>query len=214
MAEATGVSRRTRGTAAVTRERIVDAAAEVMETLGLARATTKQIASTAGYSEATLYKHFESKVELFLAVLAERLPDLVGLLTRLPDKTGHGVVAEHLQEVATRAIRFYERVFPMVASIFAEPAVLARYRAALAAIGAGPHQANEALAAYLGAERELGRVDASVDPEAGAAMLLGACFQRAYFSAMTGIPITSAERTHFAANLVTSLLRARHDLDP
>jgi hypothetical protein len=92
--------------------------------------------------------------------------------------------------------------------------VLARYREALAAVGAGPHQANEALAAYLGAERELGRVDAAVDPDAGAAMLLGACFQRAYFSAMTGTPITAAERTHFAANLVTCLLRARHELDP
>lgn len=64
------------------------------------------------------------------------------------------------------------------------------------------------------AERELGRVDAAVDPQAGAAMLLGACFQRAYFSAMTGTPITAAERTHFAANLVTCLLRAPHELDP
>ena len=214
MAEATGVGRRTRGTAAETRERIVDAAAEVMETLGLARATTKQIANTAGYSEATLYKHFDSKIELFLAVLDERLPGLVGLLTRLPDEAGQGVVAEHLEEVATRAMRFYERVFPMVASIFAEPAVLARYRAALAAVGAGPHQANEALAAYLGAERELGRIDAAVDPEAGAAMLLGACFQRAYFSAMSGTRITAAERTRFAANLVASLLCARHESDP
>ena len=206
MAEATGVRRRTRGTAAETRERIVDAAAEVMESLGLARATTKQIASTAGYSEATLYKHFASKLELFLAVLDERLPDLVGLLTRLPDEAGQGVVAERLEEVATRAMRFYERVFPMVASIFAEPAVVARYREGLAAVGAGPHQANEALAAYLRAERGLGRIDASVDPEAGAAMLLGACFQRAFFSAFHAMPIPAAERRPFAAKLAATLL--------
>jgi AcrR family transcriptional regulator len=214
MAGATGVGRPTRGTAAETRERIVDAAAEVMETLGLARATTKQIASRAGYSEATLYKHFDSKIELFLTVLDERLPGLVGLLTRLPDQAGQGVVSEHLEELTTQASRFYERVFPMLASIFADPAVLARYRQSLAAVGAGPHQANEALAAYLRAERELGRIDASIDPEAGAAMLLGACIQRAFFSALSGTPISAAERTRFAASLVTCLLRTRRELDP
>ena len=184
-----------RATAADTRERILDAAAQVMDTLGLARATTKQIARAAGYSEATLYKHFSDKTELLLAVLGERLPPLIALLTRLPDQAGQGVVAERLEEVATQAVRFYERQVPMLASLFAEPALLARYR--------------QALAAYLRAERELGRIDASVDPEAGAAMLLGACFQRAFLSAFSGQPIPAAERTHLAASLATILLPDR-----
>jgi AcrR family transcriptional regulator len=202
-------ARRVRATAADTRERILDAAAEVMETLGLARATTKQIAQAAGYSEATLYKHFPDKTELLLAVLGERLPPLVALLTRLPDEAGQGVVAERLEEVASQAMLFYERQFPILASLFAEPALLARHRQALAAVGAGPHRANQALAAYLRAERELGRIDASVDPEAAAAMLLGACFQRAFFSAFSGQPIPAAERAHLAASLATSLLPHR-----
>jgi AcrR family transcriptional regulator len=200
---------RERATAADTRERILDAAAQVMETLGLARATTKQIARAAGYSEATLYKHFSDKTELLLAVLGERLPALVDLLRRLPDEAGQGVVAERLEEVARQAVRFYERAFPILASLFADPALLARYREGLAAVGAGPHRANEALAAYLRAERELGRVDASVDPEAGAAMLLGACFQRAFFGAFGGEPIPAAERARLAARLVGSLLPDR-----
>jgi AcrR family transcriptional regulator len=200
---------RVRATAADTRERILDAAAQVMGTLGLARATTKQIARAAGYSEATLYKHFPDKTELLLAVLGERLPPLVGLLTRLPDQAGRGVVAERLEEVANQAVRFYERQFPMLASLFAEPALLARYRQDLAAVGAGPHRANEALAAYLRAERELGRIDAAVDPEAGAAMLLGACFQRAFLSAFSGQPVPAAERARLAASLVTCLLPDR-----
>ena len=202
-------ARRVRGRAADTRERIVDAAAQVMGTLGLARATTKQIATAAGYSEATLYKHFPDKTELLLAVLDERLPPLVGLLTRLPDQAGQGEVAERLEQVAGQAVRFYERAFPIVASLFAEPALLDRYRQELAAVGAGPHRANQALAAYLAAERELGRIDASVDPEAAAAMLLGACFQRAFLSAFSGQPIPAAERTRFAASLVTCLLSGR-----
>jgi hypothetical protein len=61
----------------------------------------------------------------------------------------------------------------------------------------------------VGSPRELGRIDASFDPEAGAAMPLGACFQRAFFSAFSGEPIPAAERAHFAASLVTSLLPDR-----
>lgn len=200
---------RVRGTAADTRERILDAANQVMGTLGLARTTTKQIARAAGYSEAALYKHFSDKTELFLAVLGERMPALVELLTRLPDQAGQGGVAERLEQVANQALRFYERGFPMLASLFAEPDLLARHRQALAAVGAGPHQANEALAAYLRAERDLGRIDPSLDPDAGAAMLLGACFQRAFLSAFSGQPIPTAERTRFAISLVTSLLPSR-----
>jgi hypothetical protein len=113
-------------------------------------------------------------------------------LTRLPDEAGQGVVAKRLEEVASQVVRFYERQVPILASLFAEPALLARYRQALATIGAGPHRANQALAAHLRAERELGRIDASVDPDAGAAMLLGACFQRAFFSAFSGEPIPAA----------------------
>jgi AcrR family transcriptional regulator len=187
-------------------QRILDAASQVMGTLGLARTTTKEIAKAAGYSEATLYKHFSGKTELFLAVLSERFPALVGLLKRLPGEAGEGVVAERLEEVAGQAVRFYEHAFPMLAALFAEPALLARHREALAAVGTGPDRANEWLAAYLRAERDLGRIDASVDPEAGAAMLLGACFQRAFFSAFSGEPIPAAERARFAATLVTCLL--------
>ncbi len=56
------------------RERILDAAHELMLTVGLARTTTKEIAKGADCSEAALYKHFASKEELFIRVLSERLP--------------------------------------------------------------------------------------------------------------------------------------------
>jgi AcrR family transcriptional regulator len=197
---------RARGTAVGTRARILDAAAQVMGTIGLARATTKEIARAAGYSEATLYKHFDDKRGLFLAVLAERMPGLIGRLKRLAGEVGEGDVRARLVEVAEQAVAFYEQGFPMLASMFAEPELLAGHRRALRAIGAGPHLANESLAAYLRAERELGRVGPWVDPEAGAAMLLGACFQRAFFAAFAGSPVSAGRRAAFAADLVDTLL--------
>src|SRR4051794_40616709 len=68
-----------------TRDRILDAAAELMRTRGIIRTTTKEIAKAAGFSEATLYKHFRDKEELLLRVLRERMPALArhrGLLPR------------------------------------------------------------------------------------------------------------------------------------
>ena len=84
-----------------TRDRILDAAAHVMRTRGFARTTTKEIARAAGYSEATLYKHFQDKTDLFLAVLKERLPSLGGTLGALSagieaDAGGHADGAEAL----------------------------------------------------------------------------------------------------------------------
>jgi len=96
------------------RERILTAAAEVMRTKGLARSTTKEIARASGFSEATLYKHFASQEELFLAVLGERLPGFIALLLNdLPARVGRGTVPRNLQEVACAAVALYGQVIPL-----------------------------------------------------------------------------------------------------
>ena len=54
------------------RNQILDAAAQVFAEKGFHRATTREIASTAGISEGTIYNYFDSKEDL-----------LVGIMTRL-----------------------------------------------------------------------------------------------------------------------------------
>ena len=167
-----------------TRDRMLDAAAHVMRTKGLARATTKEIAKAAGFSEAALYKHFADKTELFLAVLRERAPsDLSGLLAGL--EAGRGEVRETLVEIARAAIAFYVETFPIAASIFSEPALLAAHREALKAHGVGPATVPETLGRYLEAERGLGRLPAGVDPGSAADLLLGACHYQAFLGFFT-----------------------------
>jgi AcrR family transcriptional regulator len=167
-----------RETSLSTRDRILDAAAAVMRERGLAHATTKEIAKAAGFSEATLYKHFTDKSELFVRVLAERLPRFVPIVEQL--HAGDGTVVTNLRTVAAAAIEFYTDSFPISASIFAEPKVLEAHRVGLRRTGSGPHRATERLTAYLVAEQELGRVRADADPASLAALLLGACFQHAF----------------------------------
>src|SRR5947207_15600890 len=91
-----------------TRDQILDAAAHVMRTRGLAGATTKEIARAAGYSEATLYKHFRDKAELFIDVLRERLPSLLPLLEEMTARAGTGTLRTNLLEIAHAAVPFYQ----------------------------------------------------------------------------------------------------------
>lgn len=183
------------------------AAAEVMATRGLAHTTTKEIARAAGYSEATLYKHFRDKEELFFCVMRERLPSgFIETLADLPARAGHGSVRATLEDIARKAVPFYEQSIPMMASVFSEPVLLARHRDGLRAAGLGPHLANTALAGYLRAEQRLGRISRSVRPEAGAALLLGACFQHAFLAQFVGEHAVEQSVERFARDLVRSLL--------
>lgn len=169
-----------------TRERILSSAEQLMRTIGLARATTKEIARAAGCSEAALYKHFSSKEDLFVAVLRERLPSLMPLLDELTAGPGSRTPEEALCEVARRATLFYEAHMPISASLFAEPTLLERHREGLRPLGAGPQLPLEALTRYLEAERAQGRICTDADPAAAAALLLGACFQRAFLRHFMG----------------------------
>ncbi|MFF0414784.1 TetR/AcrR family transcriptional regulator [Kitasatospora sp. NPDC004745] len=163
---------------ALTRARVLDAAARLIATVGLTRTTTKEIARAAGCSEAALYKHFRDKEEIFVRVLRERAPRLADAVADLPGRAGLGSVGEHLEEVVRVAVPFYRQSFPMAGSLFASPELLAAHRGKLG--DAGPHNVSARLADYLRAEQRLGRVSSAVDPDAAAMLLIGACFHRAF----------------------------------
>lgn len=165
----------------------MDAAERLVRTAGFVHATTKEIAREAGCSEALLYKHFVNKEEIFLRVLFERLPRLGALLTELADDPGGRGIEECLRAVARKAADFYEEMLPMVGALLVEPGLLARFAEGLAVVGRkGPYEACDALADYLVRERERGRIRPDADPAAAAGLLLGACFQRAFFVAFGG----------------------------
>lgn len=157
------------------RERILDAAADIMRRHGVAGATTKQIAKAAGYSEALLYKHFRDKEELMLRVLRERMPAFVS-----KGVPGEGTVESNLVAVVHGGIRFYQQSFPMMASMAAQPRLMQASRESLRKYDAGPHEPIDALTRYLDAERDLGRVAADADTGAVAALLMGTCLQQGF----------------------------------
>jgi AcrR family transcriptional regulator len=159
-----------------TRERILDAAAEILRTRGVAQATTKEIAQASGVSEPTLYKYFGDKERLLLDVLRERLPGL----SRVSVRPGEGEVEDNLAELAHAVLDFYQRSIPMLGALLADPQRMGAHRVAMERHGGGPEKAVAAFAAYLRAEQALGRVASDADPDAAASLLIGACFHEAF----------------------------------
>ena len=169
-----------------TRDVILDAAAGVMRERGLANVTTRQIAAAAGFSEATLYKHFADKVELMLAVLQERSTGFAELASALAQPVADRAddLEERLAAVALAAIVFYTDNFPMLASIFSDRTILDAHTTGLRKHGLGPHKINEAIADYLRAEADAGHLSPDADLYAGAGLLAGACMQHAFLGHM------------------------------
>jgi AcrR family transcriptional regulator len=187
------------------RERFLDGALEVLRSRGFAAATTKEIASAAGLSEAMLYKVFRDKVDLFLAVLTERLPRVAVVRDGFADQVGHGALDTNLERLTAELLAFYLETFPIAASVFSDPRLLSQLREALRDGGRGPQVNVNAVAAYLSAEQQVGRVAAAADTAAAAELLVGACLHRAFLTRFDGGDLTERDRRRFAAEVVNAL---------
>jgi AcrR family transcriptional regulator len=183
------------------RERILDAAAAVMREKGLTSTTTKAIAAAAGYSEALLYKHFADKQDLFLCVLKERVPQ-VHL-----DSPGDGDLAGNLTGIVEQLMGFFVQTFPIAASIFGSPELLAQHRQAITGRGYGPAAPVHRVQAYLDAERQAGRIRAACDTTSAARLLVGAAFHQGFLAAFDGFR-TVGDAHAIAAGIVATVLPA------
>ena len=90
---------------AETRQQILDACDKLIQSLGLARVTTKELARETGLSEGALYRHFEHKQDIFLAVFEKHVRMLVHVLSEYV--AGRGAVEQNLREIALAILRYY-----------------------------------------------------------------------------------------------------------
>ena len=189
-----------------TRGQILDAAARVIRSHGLGRATTKEISREASCAEGTLYKHFHDKSELFLAVVRERFPAFIEIVIELPERAGTSSVRSNLEEVGGAAVVFFGEVLPTVSSLFAEPELLKRHRDMIRAHNLGPQRALASISEYLRAEQRLGRVARDIDPESAAMLLLGPCFQYAFLRHFLWEGVLPGSSKGFVKKVVNTLM--------
>src|SRR3954454_24858184 len=67
------MARRQQERKAQTRAELLDAAADLFAERGFQRVTLEQIADRAGFTTGAIYRHFESKQDLFLSLFEERI---------------------------------------------------------------------------------------------------------------------------------------------
>lgn len=184
---------------------ILHAAEKLMLSQGLSGVTTRQIAKQVGCSEGALYVHFKGRLELLLAMLEERVPDMIELFRALEEAIGKNSPQENLGIAISGIYRFHKRVAPLLGGLFAEPKLLAAYRKSLLARNKGPHLATAALERYIEGEQKLERIDQHLDPKAAAWLLLSSCFFRAFVEHFFDRPMQPPWEK-YAAQLIATII--------
>jgi AcrR family transcriptional regulator len=75
----------------LTRQRLIEAAAEVFCEQGFLKASLVEVADRAGYSIGAVYSNFSGKDELFIAVMHDRLPRVEAMLAAALQADGEAV---------------------------------------------------------------------------------------------------------------------------
>ena len=153
-----------------TRERLLQAAADIMAERGYARATTRAIAEAAQVNEVTLFRHFGSKRNLLSEVIQSRsaLPDLKAIFQ---DRLS----GDYRQDLVTLGTAFYQAITQRKEAlrlILCEAQEMPDLQGVLVQI---PDQLREILTAYFKAAIAKGHAR-EMDPEVMAQGFLGMFF--------------------------------------
>src|SRR4051812_2250629 len=106
------------GSSDAVRRRVVDIAAELMR--GTAGAT--------GGGDVHTDTSGQSAMQLYLALLTDRLPVFASALTTLGSRVGEGDVEDNLLPVAQATVRFYGEILAAKVSVFTQPDQLVQLR--------------------------------------------------------------------------------------
>ena len=175
-----------------TRQRIMEAAAEVGSQVGYARATTKAIARAAGVNEITLFRHFGTKEKLFEAAIEQYGgPALASAI----EAQLTGDYRQDLTTVGSLLLTMLLERREMLRLLLCESANIPNVRTVLAR---NPRELREMLARYLQSQMDQNKIKVQ-HPEAMAQAFMGMFFA---YAISLGIldeeiqpPVTNSELT-------------------
>jgi AcrR family transcriptional regulator len=185
------------------RRRIIDAADALIREHGIAGATTREIARRAECAEGSIYVHFEDKIDLVIAVIVERDP-LFAHVLELPAKAGEATVEANLVPWAQELLRLLRENQPIFFALMGDRNVFTRFKERLRERQTGPIAVFQAAAAYVEAEQALGRIDAGLEPQVVASILIGACRDRTLTRTLADL--AAEPDATFAEQLVQTLV--------
>jgi AcrR family transcriptional regulator len=154
------------------REQLFDAAERVLLRDGPSGLTSRAVTTEAGCAKGVLHRHF-ADFDAFLAELVrDRIARIDDQAAALRAAAGSGTVAGNLTEALTAL--FATVAVAIVGLVTSRHELLARLRATTPTGIPGLTEATAMIAAYLTAERELGRIAPGADVKTLAPTLVGA----------------------------------------
>ncbi|NKY51751.1 TetR/AcrR family transcriptional regulator [Nocardia vermiculata] len=155
------------------REAVIAAAQQILTDRGVARLSTKEIATRAGVAESSIFYHFGDRTGLLHAVIREHLRPLQEMLT---DPTGGETcdLRTDLIRLVTVLEEFFGAAIPVIAAIESDADLRVTYSQRSRELNLGPHRALDTVIAHLSARHTL-----VPEPRTAALFVSGAAYQRA-----------------------------------
>jgi AcrR family transcriptional regulator len=165
----------------ITDQELLAAARKIFREQGHA-ASTRDIASAAGVTQAVIFQRFQTKEELFFASMRPEPPDLAALLGE-PAEAERDVPA-WLRALAGRLLAYFAAGAPSMLHLLTHPAFHPRMLAEAHEHLLGA-QLGQALAARFRALQKRGMIS-DLDPRAAAETLIAALHSAAIFHTLSG----------------------------
>jgi AcrR family transcriptional regulator len=149
---------------------LFQAAERVLLRDGPSGLTSRAITSEAGVAKGILHNHFTDLDAFLAAFVLDRFQLIAEEAAKLPSRAGAGTVVSNLTDAALSV--FGPNALAIISLVLSRPALMLRLQQA--AVGAANLQTIEGtFAAYLDAEKQLGRIAANADTETLALTLVG-----------------------------------------
>jgi AcrR family transcriptional regulator len=180
-------------------EAILEAARDTFLEEGVG-ATTGAIARRAGISEATIFKRFRTKTELFFAAMGFAEFDA---RKAIEDLRGKGPASREIEAISLRLLEYLGEMVPVLTRLLAHPGVNAVELAEM--FPEMPARALvEAVAEYVESEQRDGRMEPR-DPHAVAVTIFGILHNRALLEHIGLYPKDERSREEFVRSFIDVL---------
>ncbi|GAA1673287.1 TetR/AcrR family transcriptional regulator [Fodinicola feengrottensis] len=157
------------------RERLFLAAERVLDRDGPTALTGRAVTRQAGYAAGLLYNHFETFDDFLAEFVLDRAHHRGADLDGLAARTGTRTVRQNVREAALSLLG--SNMLALGGLVLSRPALLARLGTMMAGGAFDLRGGERAVANYLEAEKQRGRVSGDIDSEAIALAILGAVHQ-------------------------------------
>ncbi len=153
------------------REHLFQATERVLARDGPTRLTSRAVTREAGVAKGVLHNHF-TELDGFLAeFVKDRLRLVAAEAAKLPARAGQGTVVGNLTAAAVSV--FGDHAAAMISLARARPELMLRLQHSEAAVSPSLREVEGEFAAYLDAEKELGRISPDADSKTVALALVG-----------------------------------------